>query len=142
MTTLSEYHYKTSIVIRFADIDSFGHVNNAVYFTYLEIARSNYWNEIIAWDWNAMGIIIARAEIDYLKPVVLTDKLSCYVRTSRIGKTSFDLDYALVRTAGDVEELCATAKTVCVAFDYQIQQPAAIPDIHRIKMQEFELLTS
>ncbi len=49
---LSNYKYKTPIPIRFSDMDAFGHVNNAIYLTYFEIARSNYWRDIIGWDWN------------------------------------------------------------------------------------------
>lgn len=140
MTTLTDFHYKTPIAIRFADIDAFGHVNNAVYLTYFEIARSSYWDEVVQWDWNNMGIIIGRAEINYLKPITLHDHVFAYVRTSRIGNSSFDLEYALVKLSNGTEELCTTGSTVCVTFDYQQNSPAAIPEAHRIKMQEFEAL--
>ena len=53
-----DFKYKTPISIRFADIDAFGHVNNAIYLTYFEMARSAYWNEIIEWDWSSVGIIL------------------------------------------------------------------------------------
>ncbi|NEU07144.1 acyl-CoA thioesterase [Flavihumibacter sp. R14] len=137
---LNNFHYKTPVAIRFADIDAFGHVNNAVYMTYFEIARSNYWNEVIHWDWGKMGIIIGRAEITYLKPIVLKDEIFAYVRTSRIGNSSFDLDYILVRMTNGVEEICTTGSTTCVSFDYGLNTSAAIPDEHRSKMMEFEAL--
>ena len=140
MTILNGFHYKTSIPVRFADIDAFGHVNNAVYLTYFEIARSSYWEEVVRWDWNKLGIIIGRAEINYLKPIGLNDQVFAYVRTSRIGNSSFDLDYALVKVRNGVEELCTTGNTTCITFDYQLNSSAAIPDSHRIKMQEFEAL--
>ena len=41
------YNYKTNISLRFIDFDMMGHVNNSVYFTYLEIARTKYWEEIL-----------------------------------------------------------------------------------------------
>ena len=141
MQDLSDFHYKTPIPVRFADIDAFGHVNNAVYLTYFEIARSSYWNEVIQWDWNKMGIIIGRAEIDYLKPVALNDRLFAYVRTSRIGKSSFDLEYALVKMKNGEEEICTRGTTVCISFDYNLNLSVSIPKEHRIKMQEFEALT-
>ncbi len=140
MITLTGFNYKTSIPIRFADIDAFGHVNNAIYLTYFEIARSIYWKEIIKWDWDAMGIIVGRAEIDFLKPITLNDEVIAYVRTSRIGNSSFDLEYALVKLNDGKEELCTTGKTICIAFNYRLNQPASIPALHRIKMQEFERL--
>jgi len=140
MTTIHEFHYKTSIPVRFADIDAFGHVNNAVYLTYFEIARSSYWNEVINWDWEQMGIIIGRAEINYLKPINLNDQVYAYVRTARIGKSSFDLDYALVKMHNGEEVLCTTGSTACITFDYRLNASAPIPGAHRLKMLEFEAL--
>ena len=136
----SEFHYKTPIAIRFADIDAFGHVNNAVYLTYFEIARSSYWNEVVQWDWEQMGIIIGRAEINYIKPITLNDKVHAYVRTARIGKSSFDLDYLLVKVCNGEEIICTTGSTACVSFDYRLNISASIPEAHRQKMQEFESL--
>jgi len=140
MTNLSGFHYKTSIPVRFADIDAFGHVNNAVYLTYFEIARSSYWNEVVHWDWEKMGIIIGRAEINYLKPIGLNDQVSAYVRTARVGNSSFDLDYALVKLSNGEEILCTTGSTACITFDYQLHTSAPIPEAHRLKMLEFEAL--
>ena len=114
MCKIDGYHYKTSIHIRFADIDAFGLVNNAIYLTYFEIARSVYWKEIIKWDWNSIGIIVRRSQIEYLKPIVLSDEIFAYVRTSRIGVSSFDVDYILVKKVKGREEICTTGQTSCV----------------------------
>jgi acyl-CoA thioester hydrolase len=138
---LKEFKYKTSIPVRFADIDAFGHVNNAIYLTYFEIARTIYWKEVIHWDWDAMGIIIGKAEIDFLRPIKLNDEIIAYVRTSRIGNSSFDLEYVLVKLKNGKEELCTSGKTVCISFNYQLNRSAPIPELHRIKMQKFEGLT-
>jgi acyl-CoA thioester hydrolase len=140
MTKLSGFHYKTSIPVRFADIDAFGHVNNAVYLTYFEIARSSYWNEVVHWNWEEMGIIIGRAEINYLKPIGLNDQVSAYVRTARVGNSSFDLDYALVKLSNGEEIICTTGSTACITFDYRLNASAPIPEAHRLKMLEFEAL--
>lgn len=141
MTIFTEFNYKTSIPIRFADIDAFGHVNNAVYLTYFEIARSGYWKDVIKWDWSSMGIIIGKAEINYLKPITLHDQVFAYVKTSRIGESSFDLKYALVKIVNGIEVTCTTGSTVCISYDYELQQSASIPEIHRHKMHEFEAIS-
>lgn len=140
MDKLADFHYKTPIEVRFADIDAFGHVNNAIYLTYFEIARSSYWNEVVHWNWDKMGIIIGKAEINYLKPIELKNQVFAYVRTSRIGNSSFDLDYVLVRSINGTEEICTTGSTICISFDYNLNSSSAIPEEHRIKMQEFEAL--
>lgn len=134
------FQYKTEIETRFADFDMMGHVNNAVYFTYMEIARAKYWNMAIKWDWKKTGVVIAKANLDYLNPVLIDDKVSMYVRTSRIGKTSFDLEYLLVKHVNGKEVICSKGTTVCVAFDYQDKKPTLIPAHEKEKMLTFEQL--
>lgn len=137
---LDSFKYKTEIETRFADFDMFGHVNNAVYFTYLEIARSKYWKMAIKWDWKKTGVVIAQASLDYLVPILIDDKISMYVRTSRIGNSSFDLEYLLVKYEHGKEVICSKGKTTCVAFDYQTKGASPIPENERARMISFEQL--
>jgi len=134
------FKYKTAIETRFADFDMMGHVNNAVYFTYMEVARTRYWKQAIAWDWEKTGIVIAKASVDFILPVYLQDKVTMYVRTSRVGNTSFDLEYTLVKHVNGSEQVCTTGKTVCVAFDYASKKSIPIPTTERAKMGAFEQL--
>lgn len=136
------FKYKTTIEMRFTDLDMMGHVNNAVYFTYMEIGRSKYWEHAIKWDWHKTGVVIGQASIDYLFPVLLNDKISMYIRTSRIGRSSFDLEYLLIKNENGKEITCARGKTVCVAFDYQSRQATPIPENERNKMIAFEQITA
>lgn len=142
MCTIEGYHYKTSIPIRFADIDAFGHVNNAIYLTYFEIARSVYWKEIIRWDWNQVGIIVRKSEIEYLRPIQLNDEIYAYVRTSRIGNSSFDVEYILVKKVNGKEEICTTGLTSCVAYDYNLNKAVPIPAYQKNKMRDFEAISA
>jgi acyl-CoA thioester hydrolase len=129
------YHFKTQIPIRFADIDALGHVNNAIYLTYFEIARSVYWSEIIEWDWKSLGIIIRKSEVEYLKPITITDSVIAYVRTSKIGNSSFELEYVLTKNTKGIDEICTTGKTLCVSFDYMQNKPAKIPEKQLLMME-------
>lgn len=137
---VDSFKYKTMIEMRFNDLDMMGHVNNAVYFTYMEIGRTKYWEQAIKWDWHKTGIIIGQASIDYITPILLNDKINMYIRTSRIGTTSFDLEYLIVKIVNGKEITCSKGKTVCVAFDYNAKKPVIIPDKERDKMIEFEQL--
>ncbi len=132
---MKEFHFKTQIPIRFADIDALGHVNNAIYLTYFEIARSAYWAEVIEWDWKLLGIIIRKSEVDYLIPITISDTVYAYVRTSKIGNSSFELEYVLVKTGNGTEEICTTGKTLCVSFDYKQHKPIQIPKKQRLRME-------
>jgi len=134
----SKYKYRTNIPIRFSDMDAFGHVNNAIYLTYFEIARSNYWKEIVKWDWNEVGIILGRSEINYLKPIRVNDEIACYVRTTRIGNSSFDVMYVLVKITEAGEEICTTGKTVCISYNYGANKSVPIPSAQRQRMIEYD----
>lgn len=135
---LTDYKYKTPIAIRFSDIDAVGHVNNAVYLTYFEEARLNYWREIIQWDRNDNGVIVGRSEVNYLKPIMLHDQIACYVRTTRIGNSSFDVMHVLVRLTEHGEEICTTGKTVCISYDYNQCKSVSIPSKERHRMIDYD----
>lgn len=140
VNTLDSFKYKTVIETRFADFDMMGHVNNAVYFTYLEIARAKYWNHAIQWDWKKTGVVIAQASLEYILPVFIEDTLSIYVRTSRIGQSSFDLEYLIVKLVNGKEAICNKGKTTCVAFDYANKCAFPVPQRERERMISFEQL--
>ncbi len=117
--------------VRFRDLDPMGHVNNAVFLTYIEQARVAFLAEVgAATGLEDMNMIVARVEIDFKAPVRLGQEVEVSVRASRFGTKSFDLDYDL-RVDG---ELVAQAKTVQVAYDYERREPVALPADWREKL--------
>ncbi|HZY35849.1 MAG TPA: thioesterase family protein [Mucilaginibacter sp.] len=135
---LSDYKYKTPIALRFCDIDAVGHVNNAIYLTYFEEARLRYFQEAIKWDWSESGIIVGRSEVTYHKPIMLHNEIYCYVRTSRIGNSSFDMMHVLVKTTPNGEDICTTGKSVLISYDYKANKSVPIPQPERSRMIQFD----
>jgi acyl-CoA thioester hydrolase len=132
---LSMKTIETPIQIRFVDIDQFGHVNNAIYLTYLEISRIPYFDQIIGLiDWLNQGIILGKAEVEYKIPILLEDEIVVKTWCSRIGSKSFDLSYSLIKIEGRHETEVATAKTVMVCFDYINKVSIAVPEEWKQKM--------
>ena len=127
---MSQFKHKTPIEIRFADIDAFGHVNNAKYLTFIEQARVKYFNDIVDWlyDWSKEGIILAKAEINFVKPVLFRDEITVLTRCSRLGNKSFDLQYQIMRYKDSEETLMADGITVMVAFDYVQKKSIVLPE--------------
>ena len=120
---------ETTIQIRFVDIDQFGHVNNAVYLSYLEVSRLPYFAGIIGnIDWINQGIILGRIEIDYKIPILLMDDIKIKTWCSRIGSKSFDLSYSILKKQMGKEIEVAAAKSVMVCFDYKNQISIAVPE--------------
>jgi acyl-CoA thioester hydrolase len=117
--------------VRFRDLDAMGHVNNAVFLTYIESARVAFLQHLgAAPTLEEMSIIVARIEIDFRAPVGFGDEVDISVRTSRFGGKSFDLDYELrVENA-----VVAEAKSVLVAYDYGKGEAVELPDEWREKL--------
>ena len=114
--------------IRFRDLDAMGHVNNAVYLTYLEAARVAFLlAHGTASSFDDLAIIVARIEIDFRSPLGFEGEVEVGVRPSRFGTKSFDLEYEL-RAGG---RLVAEAKSVCVGYDYSRGETVPIPDTWR-----------
>jgi acyl-CoA thioester hydrolase len=117
--------------VRFRDLDPMGHVNNAVFLTYIEQARVAFFAEAgAATGLEDMTMIVARVEIDFKAPVRLGQEVEISVRASRFGTKSFDLDYQL-----NVDgQLVAAAKSVQVAYDYGRREPIPLPADWREKL--------
>lgn len=126
---LTSFHFKMDIAMRWSDMDELGHINNAVFFTYLEEGRTHYLTQAIEWNWREEGLILARAEMDFKKPLLYQDKATLYMRCTRLGNTSFDLE-AVITNENDPENpvLIAQAKTVQVCYDYKNAEAIMIPD--------------
>ena len=138
---LSQYRLKLPIEIRFADFDSLAHVNNASYFTYLEEARIKYFGKVITRseaDWWQDGMILARMEIDFRKPITGYNHYFVYIRCSRLGNKSFDFSYVMTREENNSVELIAEAKSVMVCFDYEKNETIQMRSDWRKKVEEFE----
>ena len=117
--------------VRFRDLDPMGHVNNAVFLTYIESARAAFLQHLGAVQTlEDLAIILARIEIDFRAPVRFGDEVEVSVRVSRFGEKSFDLEHEL--RVGDT--LAAEAKTVLVTYDYERREPVAIPAAWREKL--------
>jgi acyl-CoA thioester hydrolase len=112
--------------VRFRDCDPLGHVNNAVYLTYLEQARFALWRRL--WQFpeaSRPGVILARSEVDYKIPAHYGDQLEVRVFLARVGRTSFTYTYEV---ADDTGRILAVATTVQVMYDYKAAKPMPIPD--------------
>jgi len=116
--------------VRFRDLDAMGHVNNAVFLTYIESARFAFLQHLGAATPDSMPIIVARIEIDFRAPVGPGGEVEISVHASRFGEKSFDLDYVL-RVDGRV---VAEAKSVLVGYDYGTGKTIAIPEDLRERM--------
>jgi acyl-CoA thioester hydrolase len=131
------YPLAVPIEVRFRDMDSMGHVNNAVYLTYFENARIAYWRAVPGVRTRRnLDYILARAECDFRSPTTIDDELVCHIRVASFGRTSFAFEYLLrdERTGRVVAE----GRTVQVMYDYAARKAEPIDRQVRAAIEEFE----
>jgi acyl-CoA thioester hydrolase len=114
------------IFVRLTDIDILGHVNNAIYLTYFEIARMHYFAELVGneWNWMEEGVVLVKNEVEYLKPIVLNDVPYVKVSLLQLGTKSFTLGYEI--TVND--QLVTKGSSVLVGFNSKTKSTIEIPE--------------
>jgi acyl-CoA thioester hydrolase len=118
------------------DLDTFGHVNNAVYLTYFELARTSMWLELTGGSRSTdVSFIVVRAECDFHHQLSM-EPIEIRVRIGDMRTTSFDTHYE-IRTV-DGRQLAATGKVVVVMFDWKAQSKTPITDELRDRVRLFQ----
>jgi acyl-CoA thioester hydrolase len=113
------------IATRYPDYDTKGHVNNAVYLTYFEMARAAAWMERIHGDAD-FPFVIAEASIRYASEAMIGEPLEIEIATTEVRTKAWVWSYRILSPPGD--RLVAEGKTVQVYFDYEARKAAPIPD--------------
>jgi acyl-CoA thioester hydrolase len=122
--------------VTFRDLDVFGHVNNAVYLTYIENARIRYLREVLGIEsLEDLLVIVAKVHIDFRSRATLGETLDVGSRVSRIGTKSFDMDHGIHGPGG---RLVARAETTLVTFDYRGDSTMPVPDLWRDRIETYE----
>ena len=102
--------------IRFSDVDQFGHVNNSVYFSLYDLAKTTYIKEALGdIEWSEQAIVVANINANFFMPVFFMDNVEIETSVIQLGHKSFTLLQRAV-TAGTHEVKCE-CRTVMVLFD-------------------------
>lgn len=131
---MGEFEYVADVQTRIRDVDGMGHVNNAVYLTYLELARDRYVADVVGETLGDLGAALANLDIDFLAPIEHGDEVTVGVRVDDVGTSSISFAYE-IRADGDV---AATAETTVVAYDRAAGEAKPLPDHWRDAMASFE----
>ena len=132
----TDFPYEEQIEVVFRDVDAMGHVNNAVFFTYMETARIKYVTKLFEMtDLLDLPLILVRAECDYKSPALLGEQLTVGTGITRFGNKSFDLAYRIVAQDG---RLIATGQTIQVMYDYQARSAFPIPDEIKKRVSDYQ----
>ena len=129
------------IPIRWGDMDAMGHVNNTVYFRYMEQARISWFERLVPEDevWQSTGIVIVNASCNYKRPITYPGTVEVKLLVGPPGGSSTPTFYELRVDADPVPY--ADGAAVVVFVDMKTQKPARIPEGIRQRLLESEVRT-
>jgi acyl-CoA thioester hydrolase len=141
-----DFAHRHLVEVRLADTDAMGHVNNANYLTYVEIARVAYYEQVTG---NALpigthgaeeGMILAEIRMTYRSPAFYGETITVESRIERIGRTSFGMVHRMTAPASRYgpARLIAVADSTLVSYDYQQECPIPVPEEWRSAMEAYE----
>ena len=116
--------YVMEITPRFGDIDGLRHVNNTVIPGWFEQARNQVYRIFNpAFEFETWNLILARYEIDFVRPLFINRDVQVRTWVSKIGRSSFEVSQEAVQA----DALCTRGKTVLVHFDFRENKSREIP---------------
>jgi len=132
---MDDYPFSCPIQVRWRDLDAFAHVNNSVFATYLEIARTAFWRERFGGR-EAMDIpfFVRNLSIDFKRPVELYDEVTVWLRVADVRGASFTFEYAVEAGGRTV----ALATTVLASVDNTTGKLVRMPPELRAKLGELQ----
>jgi acyl-CoA thioester hydrolase len=124
------------IAIRWGDMDAMGHVNNTVYFRYMEQARIGWFDALVPDEaaWKSTGIVIANASCNFRRPINYPGTVEVKIYAGKPGGSSVGTYYEL-RVDNDAEPY-ADGAAVVVFIDMHKQKPIRIPEAIRGLLKE------
>ncbi len=135
--TSPDFTVKHELHPRFRDTDAMGHINNAVYVTYLEVARQVYWAKFDqATDYRRVPFILAHVTCDFRSEALVREVLEIGIQCDWIGTKSFGFRYEIREKLSG--RLVVEATSVQVCYDYASKQSLAMPDDLRRRLEQFE----
>lgn len=128
----SDFQFWIDISTRWRDLDAMNHVNSATYLTYFEIARMSYFDSIGLHDLKKPGVVgpaVVSQTCNYRQQVFHPSTLETGIRCSRLGTTSFTVEYEFYLEGTDT--LVCDGSTTLAWLDYTIPKAVPFPDVLR-----------
>lgn len=123
--------------IRFSDVDQFGHVNNSVYFSLYDLAKTSYFKDVLGMtEWGEQVVVVANINANFYMPVFFSDEIVIETSAVQIGNKSFTLLQRAITKVG--KEVKCECRTVLVMYDLLTKEPMPIPQAYKEAMCNYE----
>jgi acyl-CoA thioester hydrolase len=140
---MSDFHavFEMTMPIRWGDMDAFGHVNNTVYFRYMEQVRISWFEhmDFLGQPADGQGPVIVNASMEFLKQLHYPGDVIGRMSVATPGRSSFDTAFELLR-ADEPDTLYARGAARCVWIDYAVGKSMPVPDVLRAAIESAALV--
>ena len=133
-----KFNHQMPVQIRFSDIDLLGHVNNAVYMNYLDMAKTKYFEAVSgnAVDWTRLDVVVANVNVDFLHPVFFHEDIVIKTKVIHLGNKSMTLIQQIeLAGSGEIKTIC---RSVMVGFDIATSTSKQLSEQWKEKIRLFE----
>lgn len=135
------YRHCTPLQIRFSDIDIFGHVNNSVYSSMVDIGKVNYFNAVMGKiDYSDLCVVVAAIHFDFVEPTHLTDRIEVWTMATAVSTHSFRLEQRII-DADTGHTKCAASSVMCAISRDGVSAPLPLKWVESLEAYEESTLT-
>jgi acyl-CoA thioester hydrolase len=129
--------FRLPVYRRFSDLDPLGHVNNVVFYDYLQEARVQMLSELGHMDVSTLSQVVVKQEMSYRKPLLLRpEPIVIETWVGDVGRSSYTIRYRILDEVGDV---AAEAMTMLACLDLESGRPVRIDDELRVLLMDLRI---
>lgn len=121
------FKHTIPLQLRTNDLDRFGHINNAVYFTFYDLGKTNYVETVCPdVDWEKEAIVVVQINVNFMSQIFSTDHIAVQTAITSIGTKSFELAQRVIDI--DTQEVKCFCRSVMVTYDLTLHKSKPLPD--------------
>jgi len=136
--TQTTFPVKLNIRLDWSEMDMFGHINNVMFFKFMQASRVNYW-EVSKFDGDyktkKQGPLLVSSNCQFRKPLFYPGNITVEARVEFIKNTSFGIEHRILNDKGEV---CAEGHDVVVLYDFNKNETVTIPAYVRESIEQLE----
>lgn len=138
---LQSFHFYSRVKVRFAETDANGHMSHVSAVIYMEQARTEFLEALGLFDLVKIAsegktFVLVSQKIDYVQQAYYNDRIRMYLRVSRIGTSSIDIDYVAINEK--TQAVLISGTSTVVYFDQKTQKSTPLPDDLRERIAQAE----
>ena len=120
------FHHCLPVQMRFTDIDMLGHLNNNVYLSFMDLAKVNYFSDVLpeGMDWHSINAVVVHISCDFYSPSYFNESLEVWTTVTTVGEHSFKMEQRIVNSTTGQTKCVGT--TIMAGFDPATAQGKAI----------------